>query len=137
MVGAVNVDLLPMTGGVSAQLNLNANLTTRSNGFNRGVVIGATSYSPVNVTKQIFVTPSGISASPTNVATNLQSSLDAIAHRSRMVRRIARRKAAEQKPLADAIAEGRMQNRIRNQYNEQIDQQWSTANTRLASNQSQ
>lgn len=137
MVGAVNVDLLPMTGGVSVQLNLNANLTTRSNGFNRRVVIGATSYSPVNVTKQIFLTPSGISASPTNVATNLQSSINAIAHRSRIVRRIASRKAAEQKPLADAIAEGRMQNRIRNQYNEQIDEQLSTANARLTSLQSQ
>ena len=136
MLGAFNVDVLPMDSGVSLQLKLNANLTTRSNGYNRGVVIGSTSYSPVSATKQIFITPSGISSMPTNVATHLQTSIHSIDHNLRIVRRIASRKAAEQKPLADAIAEGRMQNRVRNQYDAQVNQQLGTANVRLASLQS-
>ncbi len=137
MLGAVNVDILPMVGGVSMQLSLNANLTTSNRGYNRGVVIGSSSYSPVSATKQIFITPSGISAASTNVATNLQTSINSIDHRLRIVRRIATRKAAEQKPLADAIAEGRMQSRIRNQYDEQVNQQLSEANVKLASVQNQ
>lgn len=137
MLGTVNVDVLPMADGVSMQLNLNASLTTQSNGYNRGVVIGSTSYSPVNASKQVFITPKGISTTPSNVATNLQTSIHSIDHRLRIVRRIASRKAAEQKPLADAIAEGRMQNRIRNQYDEQVNRQLSTANVQLASLQSQ
>lgn len=137
LVGAVNVDMLPMVGGVSMQLNLNANITTQSNGYNRGVVLGTTGHSPVNASKQIFVTPTGISSSPTSVATNLQTSINSIDHRLRVVRRIAGRKAAEQKPLADAIAEGRLQNRIRNQYDDQVNQQLAEANVRLASLQSQ
>ncbi len=137
MAGAVSVDVLPMVGGVSLQLNLNANLSTQTNGYNRGVVLGNTGHSPVAASKQIFVTPTGISASPTSVATNLQTSINTIDHRLRIVRRIARRKAAEQKPLADSIAEGRLQNRVRNQYDEQVNQQLAQANVKLASFQNE
>ncbi len=137
MLGTLHADLLPMSSGVSILLNLNANLTTQSQGYNRGVVIGSTSYSPVNASKQIFVNRSGISATPAIVATNLQTSINSIDHRLRIVRRIASRKAAEQKPLADAIAEGRMQNRVRSQYDQQVDQQLNTARVRLASLQNE
>ncbi len=137
LTGMVHADLLPMSGGVALQLQMNAHLTTQSNGYNRGVVLGTTSSSPVLASKQIFITPSGISSTPASVATNLQTSINSIDHRLRLVRRIASRKAAEQKPQADAIAEGRMQTRIRNQYDQQVDQQLAASSGRLASLQNQ
>lgn len=137
LLGVVHADLLPMSNGVSLQLQMNGNLTTQSNGYNRGVVLGTTSSSPVFATKQIFVSPSGISSTPASVATNLQTSINSIDHRLRLVRRIASRQAAKQKPLADAIAEGRMQTRVRNQYDQQVNQQLAQSNVRLASLQNQ
>ncbi len=137
LLGVVHADLMPMSNGVSLQLQMNANLTTQSNGYNRGVVLGTTSSSPVFASKQIFVSPVGISSTPASVATDLQTSINSIDHRLRLVRRIAGRKAAEQKPLADAIAEGRMQTRVRNQYDQQVNQQLAESNVRLASLQNQ
>ncbi len=137
LTGQVSADLLPMLGGVSLRLNLNANVTTSSNGYNRGVVFGTTAYSPVHASKTIFVTPSGISSTSASVATNLQTSINTIDHRFRIVRRIAQRKAAEQKPLADSIAQGRLQNRIYGQYEQQVEEQLSAARVQWASLQSQ
>lgn len=137
LVGVVHADLLPMSNGVSLQLQMNANLTTQSNGYNRGVVLGTTSSSPVFATKQIFVSPTGVSSTPASVATNLQTSINSIDHRLRLVRKIASRKAAEQKPQADVIAEGRMQTRVRNQYDQQVNEQLAQSNVRLAALQNQ
>jgi hypothetical protein len=135
--GLVSADLLPMVGGVSLQLNLNGSVSTTSNGYNRGVVFGTSAFSPVHASKTIFVSQNGISSSPANVATNLQTSIHSIDHRLRIVRKIAGRKAAEQKPLADSIAQGRLQNRIRSQYELQVEQQLATARVRLAGVQNQ
>lgn len=137
LTGNVHADLQPMVGGVSLRLNMDANVTTRSNGYNRGVVFGTTAHSPVHATKTIFVTPSGISSTSASVATNLQTSINTIDHRFRIVRRIAKRKAAEQKPLADSIAQGRLQNRIYGQYEQQVEEQLAVARVQLSKLQSQ
>ncbi len=136
LIGQVSADLLPMVGGVSLRLNLNANVSTSSNGYNRGVVFGTTANSPVYASKTIFVTPNGISSSAASVATNLQTSINSIDHRFRIVRRIAKRKADEQKPLADSIAQGRLQSRIGGQYEQQVEEQLAEARTQLSSLQS-
>ncbi len=56
-------------------------------------------------------------------ATELQTSINQIEHRLRIVRRIATRKAAEQQPEANAIGQGRLQSRLAKQFNDQIEQQ--------------
>lgn len=135
--GNVAADLLPMVGGVALKLNLTGNISSISNGYNRGVVLGTSSFAPVHASKAIYVTPQGISTSPAMAAANLTSSINSIHHPMRLIRRIASRKAAEQKPLADAIAEGRLENRLRSQYEQQVELQLATARVSLASFQSQ
>jgi chorismate mutase len=132
MNGNVSVNLLPMNNGVGLQLDLSACLSSRSRGYNRGVVLNATSSSPVLASKQVFVSEGGVSSSAATVSTQLNSTINSIEHRSRLVRRIARKKSAEQKPLADAIAEGRLQSRVQQQFSDQVDQQVSQAQPRLA-----
>ncbi len=134
--GNVSADLMPSNSGISLCLNLNANMSTNSNGYNRGVVIRSTGSSPIQAAKQIFVTPSGISSTPASVATNLQTQINSIEHRSRIVRRIATRKAAETQPKANVIAEGRLQDRVRNQFNQQVEDQLGQARVQFASFQS-
>ncbi len=131
--GAVSADLLPSPNGIALNLFMNANLSTNSTGYNRGVVLRSTGNSPVQASKQIFVSPNGISSTPASVATNLSTQINAIEHRSRIVRRIARRRASEQQPQANMIAEGRMQNRIRTQFDQQVESQLNQSRVQLAS----
>jgi len=131
LLGTVSADVVPMNNGVSLRLNMSATLTSQNKGYNRGVVLNTTGYSPVYASKQIFVTPTGISSAPATVSTNLQSTINSIEHRLRLVRRIAEKKAAEQKPQADAIAEGRMQTKIQAQYDQQVTTQLNEASAQL------
>ncbi|MCA9132510.1 MAG: hypothetical protein KDA45_05135 [Planctomycetales bacterium] len=135
--GGLSLDVLPMVGGVSLTLNMSATMNSSNRGYNRGVVLHTTGNSPIYAAKQVFITPNGISSAPAQVATNLQTQINAIEHRLRLVRRIASKKAAQQKPLADSIAEGRLQNRIRSKYEQQVGEQLSEANVQLASFRSQ
>ena len=125
--GFVNADLLPMNNGIALMLTMNATLSSRNKGYNRGVVFNTTGNSPVLASKQIVITPNGVSTSPASVSTNLQSNINSIEHKLRIVRRIARKKAAEQKPQADRIAEGRMQTKIQTQFDQQVDTQVAQA----------
>ena len=131
--GSVTADLMPSPNGVSLCLNLNANMSTNSTGYNRGVVLRSTGASPVHASKQIFVTPTGISSTPASVATNLQTQINSIEHRSRIVRRIATRKAAETQPQANRVAEGRLQTRVQSQFDQQVESQLSQSRVQLAS----
>ncbi len=131
--GSVSADLMPSPNGISLCLNLNANMSTNSTGYNRGVVLRSTGSSPIHASKQIFVTPTGISSSPAAVATNLRTQINSIEHRSRIVRRIARRKAAETQPQANVIAEGRLQSRVQTQFNQQVESQLNQSRVQFAS----
>lgn len=130
--GSVSADVLPMHGGVALNLNLSGHLSSNNRGYNRGVVLRTTGSSPVFASKQIVVTPNGISSSPASVATNLMTSINAIEHRFRIVRRIAKKKAGQQKAQADAIAQGRMQTKLRTQYDQQVEEQLTEARGQLS-----
>ena len=131
--GNVSADLMPSNNGVSLCLTLNANLSTNNTGYNRGVVLRSTGSSPILAAKQIFVNPTGISSTAASVATNLQTQINSIEHRSRIVRRIATRKAAETQPQANVVAEGRLQDRVRTQFDQQVEEQLSQSRVQLAS----
>ncbi len=131
--GAVTADLMPSPNGISLCLNLHANLTTNNTGYNRGVVLRSTGSSPIHAAKQINVTSQGVSSSRTSVATDLQTQINSIEHRSRIVRRIATRKAAETQPQANVIAEGRLQTRVSTQFDQQVEGQLSQSRVQLAS----
>lgn len=131
--GNVSADILPMHNGVAMKLNMSANMTSTNRGYNRGVVLRTTGSSPVFATKTVYASLDGISSSPTEVATNLMTSVNGIEHRLRIVRRIARKQAAKQKPQADAISEGRLQTRLRQEYDQQVEEQLMQARGQLAS----
>ncbi|MEM8736491.1 MAG: hypothetical protein AAGG44_19835, partial [Planctomycetota bacterium] len=132
LTGSVSADLFPVQSGIGVRVNLTGEITSRNRGFNRGVVLGTSSRSPVFLSKPVIVNQYGINASPSSVSTRLQSSINSIQHRLRIVRRIAKRKAAEQKPQADAIAEARMQNKVQRQYDEQVEEQLTQARGKLS-----
>lgn len=129
--GGLAVDVVPMFGAASLRLNMSATMTSRNKGYNRGVVLNTIGYSPVFVSKPIFVTPGGLSSGPSTISTHLQSQIQSIEHPLKIVRRIASKQAAQQKPMADSIAERRLQSRIQSQYDQQVARQLADANAEL------
>lgn len=121
--GNVFADLLPQRNGVGLQLTLSGGFSSNNVGYNRGVKVYTTGVSPVYASKRITITPEGTLTEPAIASTDLQSTIHAIEHRLRIVRRIASRKAAEQQPEANAIGQGRLQSRLAQQFNEQIETQ--------------
>ena len=82
---------------------------------------------------QIFLNEGTLSTSSARVSTNLQTTIHSIEHRLNLVRKIASRKAAQQKPQADAIAEHRLQSRIQEQFSQRVHEQMAEARKQLDS----
>ncbi|MGN6134104.1 MAG: hypothetical protein ACTHOU_06355 [Aureliella sp.] len=123
VTGNLMAQLAPRQNGVSVYLCLGANFSSNNIGYNRGVKVYTTGYSPVQATKLITITPEGTFSEPAVASTSLQTQIHCIEHHSRLVRRIASRKADQQKPEADAIGQYRLQNRLRERFNTEIEQQ--------------
>ncbi|MFN3192225.1 MAG: hypothetical protein ACE361_17070 [Aureliella sp.] len=132
LTGNISADLFPVQSGLGVRVNLSGQLTSRNRGYNRGVVLGTSSTSPVFLSKPVVVNQQGVTSSPSSISTRLQTSINSIQHRLKIVRRIAKRKAAEQKSQADAISEWRMQKKVKRQYEEQVEEQLAQARGKLA-----
>lgn len=130
--GNLFADLVPHNGGISVRLNLSGTFTSNNIGYNRGVQIYTTGTSPVHASKLVTITPNGTYTQPAWASTSLQTQINGIGHHSRLVRRIASRKAAEQKAEANAIGQYRLQNRLGQRFNNEVEQQLSESDGRLA-----
>ncbi|RMF39187.1 MAG: hypothetical protein D6753_14390 [Planctomycetota bacterium] len=129
--GNLTLDFVPSDENVLADLTLVGTMTSINQGYNRGVVLKTTGVSPVEVSSRVRISPTAATTERTSIATRLATQIHAICHKLRLVRKIAKKKAAEQKPLADAIAEGRMQRRIRTRFLGEIQQQLGDLNAQL------
>jgi hypothetical protein len=130
--GSVTPQLLESPSNAAVRLNLHGNLTSQSIGYNRSVKLHTQGYADVFASETIALTDEGlVPLNDTAVDANLSSQINSIEARLRIVRRIASKKAAQQKPQADAIAEGRLENRLRDQFHTQIAEQISTANQKI------
>ena len=126
--GNVFADLVPQQNGVGLQLTLNGAFSSDNIGYNRGVKVYTTGSSPIYASKRITITPQGTITQPAVASTELQTTINAIEHQLRIVRRIASRKAAEQQPEANAIGQHRLETRLAQQFNNQIEQQLAQGN---------
>lgn len=121
LCGDVTAVLLPSVGSVRMQLVMNATVQSQNTGYNGPVRVRTSSQGQVQSTRSLTITESGVALEPASSTGTLTSQLNAIEHRLRIVRRIARRKAAEQKSLADSIAKRKMLNRVTEGFVEQTD----------------
>jgi hypothetical protein len=116
----------------SVQLLLSAQLNSQTIGYNRKIRINSLGTANITARETVTLSDAGLSSlNDTTVHAPLQSTITSIEHRSRIVRRIASRKAAEQKPQADAIAQGRLNERSSTSFHTQLAEQISTANAKL------
>ncbi len=106
--GTVTTTLLPSVGTARIQIALVGTIASNNIGYNRSVRLRTSGYGNVNASRTMTVNDSGVSFDPVIVDAQLQTRINAIEHHLRIVRNIARKQAAKQKPLADRIANGKL-----------------------------
>jgi hypothetical protein len=79
-------------------------------------------YGQVYASREVLINEQGVSLQPVAVQATLGTEIQSIEHRLRIVRRIAQKKAAQQKPQADAIALGKLQSRVAEQFSSETNQ---------------
>ena len=132
--GSVAPQLLDNPSNASMRLTMLGDFNSDNVGYNRGVQIKTTGFANVVACETVSLTPSGLSAMSDTVAdAQLTTQINSIYAKSKLITKIAKKKAAQQKPLADSIAEGRMENKIRNQFHQKLSDQLAESNQKLAS----
>lgn len=126
--GQLNSILIPNPLAAQIQLVINANFNSRGTGYNSGVKILNRSYGPVRSYRDLYINDSGVSVGPVSATASLQTQILGIQHPLRIVRRIAAKKAAQQKSQANRIAESKLENRVSTQFEQQSSSQISQGN---------
>lgn len=120
--GVVGADLRPSIGSVHIVLNLSGQFNSNNRGYNGPVRLNTISNGQVQVTRALHLNEQGAALEPAHAQVSLSSQITSIEHRLRIVRRIAKKRAAEQKPQADAIAKEKLRSQVGQQFIEQTDQ---------------
>lgn len=130
--GYVTPQLMDSTSNAALRLNLNGSFSSQNIGYNRSVKLYTQGSGSVAASETIALTDTGlVPLNDTSSDANLASQINDIEARLRIVRKIASKQAAKQKPQADSIAEGRLEDRIRTQFHEKLTKQISEANERI------
>lgn len=123
--GAVTADLLPSEGSARLRLTLAAQFSNLGTGYARPVRLRTLGFGDVTASRVLQIGNSGVAAEPVVASVNLDSKLLGVDHHLRIVRRIAERRATEQRPLANQIAAGRLSNRVAGEFAQETDEQLS------------
>ncbi len=120
--GVVSADLLPAVGSARVQVSMVGQVVTHSTGYNGPVRLRTVGYGDVSVSRTVDLDESGINLQPALAGAELRTEILAIEHNLRLVRKIARKRAAQQKPLADRIALAKMRRQVSEQFTSTTDQ---------------
>lgn len=120
--GDVTATLLPSTGSIRLRIALQGTVRSTNTGYNGPVRLRTTGNGNVYASQILSFTENGLSLEPAVTTASLTTQINRIEHRLRLVRRIAKKKAAEQKPQADAIARGKLIDRVAEGFAKDINQ---------------
>ena len=122
LTGAVTAELLPSVGSVRMRVQMSGCVNSKNKGYNGPVVLRTSGIGEVHATRELTFDESGIRMEPTTASVSMRNNIDAVENRLRIVRRIARKKAAEQKPQTDAIAKRKLHDRVVEEFTKEIDE---------------
>ncbi|WP_146513908.1 hypothetical protein [Rubripirellula amarantea] len=120
--GVVTADVLPAVGSARVQVALNATVTSRNVGYNGPVKLHTVGTGQVAVTRMLHISELGVQAEPAISQASLQTQIVSIDAKLRLIRRIAKKKAAEQKPAAERIATEKLRQQVGSQFAQQTDE---------------
>ncbi len=117
--GNVTAELIPSTTSAMLAIRLDARFNSQNTGYNGPVRLRTVGDGQVSATRTIRLSDDGLSAEPVVTQATLATHITAIEHPRKLVRKIARKRAAKQKPLADRIALRKLRTRIGDRFAEQ------------------
>lgn len=118
--GTVNAQTLPSIGQAAIQLTLTGRFNSQNVGYNGPVTLNTLGSGDVTSSRTLYVSEGGVSLAPTMTSATLSSQITSINHHLRLVRKIASKRAAQQKPLADAIATEKFRRQVGAEFDEQV-----------------
>ena len=121
LTGNVTASLQPSIGSIRLQIALSGNVHSDNRGYNGPVRLRTSGDGQVYATRLMQIAESGISLEPVVTTGSLSTRINAIEHPWKLVRRIARKKAAQQKPQADRIAHRKFITRVTDAFTEETD----------------
>lgn len=119
--GVVTANLIPMQGAVGVNVSLTGSICSQNRGYRKPVTLQTTGWGNVFASRNIYANETGIWMDPTYADATLQTRINSIQHRLRIVRRIAKKKAAEQKPQADAVGLQKLRRQVHDSFKQQTD----------------
>jgi hypothetical protein len=123
--GKLSATLLPSPDSVRIRLALDGTIHSDSVGYNGPVRLKSTGIGQVHASRVLEIKETDVAMEPVQATGSLTTRINRIEHRLRLVRKIARKKAAQQKPLAEAIARGKMIRRVSEGFDEDLRKQLS------------
>ncbi len=119
MEGTITVDLLPSADTARLAISLDGRVNTRNTGYNGPVRLRSIGNGEVHASRTIQLSDRGVALEEPQTTASLRTRITAIEHHLRLVRKIARKRAAQQKPHVDRIALGRLRDRVGSRFTEQ------------------
>ncbi|QDV69888.1 hypothetical protein Poly24_36060 [Rosistilla carotiformis] len=120
--GTVTTTLLPSDGVAKIQLILNGDLTSQNRGYRKPVTVDALGYGHVTATKVLYLDDAGMRSEPAVASARLSSKIQRVNHPLKIVRKIAMKKAQEQKGAANAEGSRRLERRVAKNFDRQTDE---------------
>ncbi len=120
--GNVNATLLPSIGTAQIHLNFVGTVSTANTGYNGPVRLKTVGNAQVTANRTMTVDALGIAFGTTSSDADLHTKIVCIDHKLALVRAIARKQAAKQKPAADRIALAKLRKQIGDQFSTETTQ---------------
>lgn len=105
----VTVDLQPSVAVSQMTINVHSQMTSRSRGYNGPVAMNMVGGGDAVASRTLRIDDQGVLLKPVQVEANLTNEIRSIEHPLRLVRRIAARRAQDQKAQADQIAKAKVE----------------------------
>lgn len=114
--GHVTADLRPSAGAALLTVNLNGTFSSNNRGYNGPVQLHTVGAGEVFASRDLMLNQDGVTMQPAFVSASLSSEIRSIQHPLKIVRRIARKRAAQSKPKADRIAVEKLRREVGEQF---------------------
>ncbi len=127
--GQLNSALVPDPDRASFDILLTGNAFSRNVGYNGPVTLRSTGRTSIFARKRVYVSADGFDSDPARASARTSTNIYSISARSRLVRKIARKRAASSKGQAERIASGRAQSRDARRVDQQAGEMLDEAHT--------
>lgn len=120
--GQVSGRLLPSEGSARIQLALDAAFQSCNTGYNGPVSLRTVGNGFVHASRTLVFDDQGPRLEPTSGTASLNTQILSINHHLRLVRKIAAKRAAQQKPLSERIATEKLRNQVTGEFARETDE---------------